>query len=89
MSANSQLASYPILLSAKTPTSLRFNIVALSSYAPRAESLLSNIAYNIARRRNFSFECRAVFVVLDSTDLLKGLLDSNKDMAFYNDKLKE
>ena len=81
MSADSQLASYPILLSAKTPTSLRFNIVALSSYAPRAESPLSNIAYNIARRRNFSFECRAAFAVTDSTGLLKGLLDSNKDMA--------
>ena len=74
-------ASNPILLSAKSPSSLCSYMVALSSYTPKAERSLSNIAYNLARRQNLSFEYRTAFTMSSSTDLQAKLQNSTKEMA--------
>ena len=78
---NLHSASYPILLSAKSLVSLRSYMVALSSYTPKVKRSLSNIAYNLARRQNLSFECRTAFTVSNSTDLKASLQNSSKEMA--------
>ncbi|MCJ1386383.1 hypothetical protein MMC17_009509, partial [Xylographa soralifera] len=69
------LALYPILLSAKSETSLRSYVTALESCLPKAGESLSRIAFNIARRQNASFEYRAAFVASDSGALLSRLKD--------------
>lgn len=55
----------PILLSAKTKTSLQSYMDALKSYLPKVDTSLSNVAYNIARTHNSSFEHRIAFTATD------------------------
>lgn len=55
----------PILLSAKTTTSLQSYIDTLKSYLPKVDTSLSSVAYNIARSHNPSFEHRIAFTATD------------------------
>ena len=55
----------PILLSAKTKTSLQSYIDTLKSYLPKVDTSLSSVAYNIARNHNSSFEHRIAFIATD------------------------
>ena len=67
---------YPILLSAKSPDSLCSYMVALKSSLPKVGGSFSNIAYNIARRQNPSFEYRAALAAANLSDLISKLDDN-------------
>ena len=69
-------ASYPILLSAKSPNSLCSYMAVLKSYLPKVGKSLSNVAYNIARKQNSSFEYRTAFTASDPVNLLSRLEDT-------------
>lgn len=66
---------HPILLSAKSPDSLCSYMVALKSSLPKVGGSFSNIAYNIARRQNPSFEYRTALVAANTSDLVSKLED--------------
>ena len=70
------LTYYPILLSAKSPDSLYSYMVALKSSLPKVGGSFSNIAYNIARRQNPSFEYRTALTAANSSDLVSKLEDN-------------
>ena len=66
---------YPILLSAKSANSLQSYMNALKLYLPKVETSFGNVAYNIARRQNPSFEHRAAFTAVDAESFIS-LLNS-------------
>lgn len=66
-------AVYPILLSAKSASSLQSYMNALKLYLPKVETPFKNIAYNIARRQNSSFKHRAAFTAVDPESLISVL----------------
>ena len=59
-------AVYPIFLSAKSAISLQLYVDALKLYLPKVETSFKNIAYNIFRRQNSSFEDRFAFTAADT-----------------------
>jgi acyl transferase domain-containing protein len=63
-------AVYPILLSAKSANSLQSHMDALKLFLPKAETSFGNIAYNIARRQNSSFEHRTAFTAVDAESFI-------------------
>ena len=67
---------YPILLSAKSPDSLCSYMVALKSSLPKLGGSFSNIASNIARKQNPSFEYRIALVAANPSDLVSKLEES-------------
>ena len=71
-------ATYPILLSARSPKSLELYINALKSYLPKVDTSLGALAYNIFRRQNSSFEHRATFIATDTKTLASVLNSSDK-----------
>ncbi|KAL2278825.1 hypothetical protein FJTKL_14164 [Diaporthe vaccinii] len=60
---------HPILLSAKTATSLNSYAEALKTYLSKGTASISDIAYNIAQAHDVSLNCRVGFVsdAIDST----------------------
>ena len=63
----------PILLAAKSRKSLLSCSNALKTYLHRSEASLANIAYNLARRQNPSFEHRIAFTASDIDKAISGL----------------
>ncbi|OHF04557.1 beta-ketoacyl synthase domain-containing protein [Colletotrichum orchidophilum] len=63
------LFPHPILLSAKTATSLTSYAEALKTYLSKGTASLGDISYNIARAHDVSLKCRVGFVsdAIDST----------------------
>ncbi|KAL9086711.1 MAG: hypothetical protein Q9165_007030, partial [Trypethelium subeluteriae] len=68
--------TYPILLSAKSTDSLRKYIAALRTYLLKDDVSFGDVAYNIARKRNISFESRATFVAADKDNFFSATDDS-------------
>ncbi|KAI1389672.1 uncharacterized protein F4822DRAFT_428014 [Hypoxylon trugodes] len=64
---------YPILLSGKTTNNLQSNMDALRSYLSKATASFADVAYNVARRQDSSFEHRASFVAADAQSLIAAL----------------
>lgn len=69
----SSSANYPILLSARTASSLQRYTSLLKSYVLKDERSLCSLAYNISQRQNPSFEYRSAFTTSDRADLLSKL----------------
>ncbi|CZT49204.1 related to polyketide synthase [Rhynchosporium secalis] len=61
---------YPIFLSSKSAGNLQSYINAMKLYLPSNQTSIKDIAYNIARRQNSSFEYRTAFTVKDKEDLM-------------------
>ena len=57
----------PILLSARTASSLQSYMDMLKLYLPKAETSLASVAYKIARSHNLAFEHRIAFTARDVT----------------------
>ncbi|KUI73927.1 Conidial yellow pigment biosynthesis polyketide synthase [Cytospora mali] len=60
--------TYPILLSAKTPSHLQAYMDVLKSYLSGSKASLGSIAYGLARTRNVSFGYRTAFTASDATN---------------------
>lgn len=71
-------AVYPVLLSAKSANSLWSYMDALKLYLPKVETSFGNIAYNINRRQNSSFEHRTAFTAVDAESFIS-VLDSSTE----------
>jgi acyl transferase domain-containing protein len=69
VSMSSTTTAYPILLSAKSASSLQSYMDALRLYLPKIRVLFRDLAYSIARKHNSSFEHRAAFTAVDATNL--------------------
>lgn len=66
-------ALYPIFLSSKSEGSLQSYINAMKHHLPSVQMSMKDIAYNIARRQNSSFEHRTAFTAKDKEDLISKL----------------
>jgi acyl transferase domain-containing protein len=73
--------TFPILLSARSPSSLRWYASALKSYVPKDGESLSSFVYNISQRQNPSFEYRTAFDISDLTDLLSKLDENSAESS--------
>lgn len=71
---------HPILLSAKTATSLTSYTEALQTYLSKGTASLGDIAYNIAQAHDVSFNCRVGFVS-DAMDSAISSLSRTKTFA--------
>ncbi|KUI58292.1 Conidial yellow pigment biosynthesis polyketide synthase [Cytospora mali] len=60
--------TYPIVLSAKTPSHLQAYMDVLKSYLSGSKASLGSIAYGLARTRNMSFGYRTAFTASDATN---------------------
>lgn len=75
----SKPAVYPIVLSAKTPTSLQVSVDALRSKLVRFDaSLFGSVAYGLSRSQNSSLDYRLAFTAADRDDAVS-ILDAWKD----------
>ncbi|KAL8838460.1 MAG: hypothetical protein Q9170_002135 [Blastenia crenularia] len=61
--------AYPIILSAKSENSVKMYLKALNKSTVRAETPLADLAYNISRRQNPSFEYCTAFTVSNLEDI--------------------
>jgi acyl transferase domain-containing protein len=82
VSVKTSPTTYPILLSARSASSLHSYASALKSHVSKHhETSLSDLAYNISRRQNPSFEHRIAFTVSDREHLLSKLEESGSESA--------
>ena len=70
----------PILLSAKTANSLQSYLDMLNLHLRKVENSFENVAYNIARNHNPSFEHRLAFIAADEENAMSVLSSSSAAM---------
>jgi acyl transferase domain-containing protein len=80
--------SYPMVLAAKSISSLEEYIKKLKLHFRDHEESVGAIAYNLARQQNPSLEYRIAFTATDSESFLNGL-DSNLNEIKLNTRLTE
>jgi acyl transferase domain-containing protein len=74
--------TFPILLSARSPSSLRMYASALKPYVPSDGKLLSSFVHHLFQRQNPSFEYRAAFDINNPKDLLAKLDETGAESSF-------